>query len=144
MRGLVIVAVVALLGSVARDSPACERAVEAAPTVPGEHDVWELSRSDSTVRWLVIHNLADGKKAGVFHVEILERKTEDPVWRFTRLAAHMAVTEAALRASVRKPLRSGRVYPEQFNQAFAEWQRQSETGTASVCERTVLDCLKPR
>lgn|SRR5574341_181373 len=135
MTKLVIGGVVALLSSVA---------VAAAPTVPGEHDVWELSRSDSTVRWLVIHNLADGNKSGVFHVEVLERKIKDPIWRFTRLAAHMAVTEAALRASVRKPLRSGRVYPEHFNQAFAEWQKQREAGTAKICEQTVSDCLKSR
>jgi len=135
MRERMISEIVALLSIVA---------VAGAQNVPGERDVWELSRSDSSVRWLVIHNLADGKNSGLYHVEVLERKIEDPVWRFTRLAAHMAVTEVALRASVRKPLRSGRVYPEHFNEAFAEWQKQRAAGTATVCEQTVLDCLNSR
>ena len=116
--------------------------VSGAADVPGTHEIWELSGTDSSVRWLVIHNLAAGKESGVFHVEVLERKRTDPAWRFTRLAAHMAITAAALRASVRKPLRSGRVYPEHFNEAFAEWQKQQKAGTAVVCEQDVLDCLK--
>jgi hypothetical protein len=114
------------------------------PDVPGAHDVWELRGTDSTVRWLVIQDLAAGKESGVFHVELLERKKADPAWRFRRLAAHMAVTAAALRVSVGKPLRSGRVYPEHFEQAFAEWRKQQEAGTATVCERNILDCLKER
>lgn len=127
-----IAGIVALLGGMAVATP---------PRVPGEYDVWELSQGDATLRWLVIYNLADGRKSGVYHVEVLERKVTDPAWRFTRLAAHMAVSEAALRASVRRPLGSGRVYPEHFNQAFAEWQKQRAAGTATVCERTVLKCL---
>ena len=68
----------------------------------------------------MIHNLAAGKKTGVYHVEILERRRSRPSWELKRLAAHMAVSEAALRASVRRPLRSGRVYPEQFDEVFRE------------------------
>jgi hypothetical protein len=112
------------------------------PDVPGAHDVWELSGTDRTVRWLVIHNLAEGVTSGVFHVEVLERKRTDPAWHFTHLAPHMAITAAALRASVLKPLKSGRVYPEQFEDAFAQWRKQQVAGTATTCERSVLDCLK--
>ena len=54
----------------------------------------------------------------------------------------MAVTWRALRASVREPLKSGRVYPEHFEQALAAWQKQREAGDAPVCDRTVLDCLE--
>jgi hypothetical protein len=113
-------------------------------SIPGENDVWQLGRTDSTVQWLVIHDLADGRQSGVYHVEVLERRLGDPTWQFTRLAAHMAVTAAALRRSVQKPLRSGRVYPEHFDQAFAKWKEQREAGTARVCETTVLECLKSR
>lgn len=110
--------------------------------VPGENDIWELSRSDTQLRWLIIHNLAEGKETGVFHVEILERNLEDPAWRFTRLAAHMAVTAEALRASVTSPRDSGRVYPEHFREAFARWRAQEGEGTAPVCRTSVLDCLE--
>lgn len=116
----------------------------AQPVVPGDHEVWELSRTGTTLRWVVIHNMAEGKTSGVFHIEVLERRLADPAWKFTRLAPHMAVTAAALRASIRKPLRSGRVYPESFDQAFAEWQRQHAAGAGTVCGRTVLECLKDR
>jgi hypothetical protein len=135
MQRFTIVTVITLLASVALGAPA---------TVPGENELWELSRDDSAVRWLVIHNLAEGKKSGVFHVEVLERKLEDPAWRFTRLVAHMAVTQQALRASVSKPLRSGHVYPEHFHHAFAEWQKEEAAGTATICETAVQDCLEPR
>jgi hypothetical protein len=116
----------------------------AKPAVPGDREVWEVASDSKTVTWLVIHNLAEGKTSGLFHIEVLERQKTEPAWRFKRLAAHMAITQAALRASVRKPLGSGRVYPEQFDQAFARWQAQRDTGGAPICEQTVLACLKSR
>jgi hypothetical protein len=114
------------------------------PAVPGDHDLWALDGSPTTSRWLVIHNLQEGRKTGVYHVEVLERATGDPAWRFTRLAAHLAVTEKALRASVRKPLTRGRVYPEQFDAAFAKWRDARKAGGGVVCDRTVLACLEPQ
>jgi hypothetical protein len=133
MRGAAVVAAAVLLACVA---------LAEEPEVPGENDIWELSHSESSVEWLVIHNLADGKQSGVFHVEVLSRNLDDPIWKFTRLAAHMALTEDALRRSVQRPLQSGRVYPEHFNEAYAKWQKQREAGTARICDTTVLECLE--
>jgi hypothetical protein len=59
-----------------------------------------------------------------------------------RLAAHLAITAPALRASVRRQLKTGRVYPEHFNSAFKKWQELEAQGTARVCDQNVLDCLK--
>ncbi len=112
--------------------------------IPGDHDLWELSGPPTSVRWLVIHNLAEGKKTGVYHVEVLERARAAPRWRFKRLAAHLAVTEAALRASVRRPLRSGRVYPEQFEEAYAKWRKEHAGGLAAVCDSTIVGCLETK
>ncbi len=125
--------VAAVLGGVGGDSPG---------TAPGDHDVWELSGAAHSVRWVVVHNLVDGRKKGVYHVEVLEREKGAPRWQFRRLAAHMALTRAALRASVVRPLKSGRVSPEQFEAAFAEWRRRSAAGTAPVCDRTIVACLE--
>jgi hypothetical protein len=34
------------------------------------------------------------------------------------------------------------VYPEQFEQALAAWQKQREAGTAAICDQDVLRCLQ--
>jgi hypothetical protein len=135
-RPFITIAIALLAASIEAEDAAQQ------PAKPGEHDVWEISAAAATVKWLVIHNLAEGKVSGVFHVEVLERRKMDPPWRFKRLAPHLAITESALRASVRKPLRSGRVYPEQFDQAFAAWKKEDAAGRAPICDQTVTDCLK--
>ena len=75
MRSFAILAATLLLASVLAGAAAAGE-----PDVPGDHDVWELSRTDTTTRWLVVHNLAEGKQSGLFHVEILERRNGDPAW----------------------------------------------------------------
>ena len=104
-------------------------------------ELWELEASRTGTRWLVIHNLAQAEKDGLYHVEVLERKHGDPAWKFERLAAHLAVTKKALLKSVRRPLPTGHVYPEHFNEALQAWQKLKEEGRAPICSLDILSCL---
>jgi hypothetical protein len=104
-------------------------------------ELWTLPSADGTSRWLEIHNLKGPRDEGLFHIEVLERDEGDPVWKFRRLAPHMAVTEAALRASIVKPLEKGSVYPESFDEAYRAWKSAGAAGYAFVCTSTVAACL---
>jgi hypothetical protein len=103
--------------------------------------LWALPPGEGKVRWLEIHNLKTASVDGLFHVQVLERKRTDPVWDSRSVADHMALTEAALRASIVAPLKAGSVYPERFEGGFAKWQTAQAAGHASVCNSTVLSCL---
>ena len=89
----------------------------------------------------MIHNLADGKKTGIYHIEVIQKATGAPSWQIERLVKHMAITEAALKRSVVKPLNSGAVYPEAFDDARAEWQAQNGGKGGEVCSTSVRDCI---
>jgi hypothetical protein len=107
-----------------------------------ESGIWQLPSSQTGTRWLVIHNLASAEADGVYHVEILERSFGAEAWNIKHIADHMAVSSAALRASIVKPLTKGAVYPDSFNYAYAEWKKQEAQGKALVCTSSVLECLK--
>ncbi|HTZ00437.1 MAG TPA: DUF5086 family protein, partial [Rhodocyclaceae bacterium] len=64
---------------------------------------------------------------------------KSPPWQFRHLAKHMAVTEAALRAGIVKPLKKGAVYPESFDAAYVEWKA---LGDGPVCRTSVMECLQ--
>ena len=106
-----------------------------------DQPLWSLPAPPGQLRWLIIHNLATAPAEGIFHVEVLERRRSDPPWKFTRPAAHLAVTGTALRASILKPLRRGLVYPETYDAAFAQWQRERAAGHAAVCDTSIDACL---
>ncbi|HTZ00599.1 MAG TPA: DUF5086 family protein, partial [Rhodocyclaceae bacterium] len=69
--------------------------------------IWALPAAQGHQRWLVIHNLDTAAAEGIYHVEVMERGASAPPWQFRHLAKHLAVTEAALRAGIVKPLRKG-------------------------------------
>jgi hypothetical protein len=104
-------------------------------------DLWELAPTETANRWLIIHNLAEAEKEGLYHVEVVERGKGDPTWKIKRLAAHLAITKGALLRSVRRPLRKGHVYPEHFDHAYEAWRKLEASGTAPICKTDVLKCL---
>ena len=103
--------------------------------------IWSINGTGKEQRWIVIHNLADGKKTGIYHIEVIQKATGAPSWQIERLVKHMAITEAALKRSVVKPLNSGAVYPEAFDDARAEWQAQNGGKGGEVCSTSVIDCM---
>jgi hypothetical protein len=106
------------------------------------NDIWQLPSSATGSRWLVIHNLASAEADGIYHVEVIERPVGAEAWNIKHVANHLAVTPAALRASIVNPLKKGAVYPESFEYAYAEWNKQKAQGNAPVCTTSVLECLK--
>lgn len=106
-----------------------------------DHEIWKLSSQAGTHRWLIIHSKEQKDALPLYHVEVLERKSGEKPWHFKRLAAHMAITEEALKRSVIKPLDKGAVYPESYEAAYAEWKKINAQGVAAVCRTSVNECL---
>ncbi len=102
---------------------------------------WRLASPAGSRRWLEIHDLAGAKTTGVYHVQVLERFHGQRRWQFRTLAGHLALTEAALRASIRGVASERAVYPETFDAAYRAWQRAQAEGRATVCESRVETCL---
>ncbi len=103
--------------------------------------IWEMAPEGTLSRWVVIHNLAEARTSGVFHIEVIGRERSGPVWDVKRIRAHMAVTKEALKRSVVKPLKGGAVYPESYDDAYAQWKRDADGGRMVVCESSVLECI---
>ena len=103
--------------------------------------LWSIRSDEGKVRWIEIHNLATAAADGVYHLEVLERFSAAPVSQFKPLARHMAVTEAALRASLVEPLGKGSVYPESYAEAFSRWRAAQAENHAFVCKVSINDCL---
>ncbi len=103
--------------------------------------IWEIAPEGTLSRWVVIHNLAEAKDTGIFHIEVIGREKDRPAWDVRRIRAHMAVTTQALRRSVTRPLTTGAVYPEAFDDALARWKKECESGRRVVCETSVPECL---
>ena len=106
-----------------------------------EKGIWSLSGTAAAERWIVIHDLPEAKRTGVYHIEVLAREKNEPKWKVTRLRPHLAITEQALDRSVVKPLSSGAVYPESFDDAYRRWKEEQAQGGAFVCETSVLECM---
>ena len=90
----------------------------------------------------MIHNLKEARETGVYHIEVLARGIDDPVWKIEHVAAHMAITESALAASVLAPLNKGAVYPEIFDDAFMDWQKQNAGKGGAICASTIAECME--
>jgi hypothetical protein len=103
--------------------------------------LWSISAPSGIVRWLEIHNLDTAKADGLYHIEVLERRSIDPPWKFKSLAHHMAVTEEALRASAIAPLKRGSVHTGTYDDAFEKWKVAQANNNAFICETTVIACL---
>jgi hypothetical protein len=100
--------------------------------------IWALPDDEGHHRWVVIHNLEEARTSGTFHIEVIARKQGDPKWAISRLCPHMAITAEALARSVTRPLDSGAVYPEAFNDAYRAWKA---TRHKAICTESVLACL---
>ncbi|MBG4785029.1 DUF5086 family protein [Pseudomonas aeruginosa] len=109
---------------------------------PIEQPLWSLPAAPGLSRWLIVHHLSRAAADGLYHVEVLERRQGQQPWQFQRLAAHLALTEQALRASIVAPLKRGGVYPESYQFAYRQWQERQAAGQAPVCRRTVDECLR--
>jgi hypothetical protein len=103
--------------------------------------LWSIAAPSGSVRWIEIHNLESAKAEGLYHVQVLERRSIDPPWKFHSLAPHMALTEEALRASVIAPFKRGSVYPETFDGGYAKWRSAQAQNHAFVCKSSVTACL---
>ncbi len=104
--------------------------------------IWSIDPAGKTKRWIVIHSPAGGGDNGVYHVEVLGNEAGAPAWKTRRLAPHMAATLDALLGSVRKPLTGGLVYPEQYDEGLARWERERSAGKAQVCTTRIDRCLR--
>jgi hypothetical protein len=106
-------------------------------TKPITKGSWFLDTSDGVEQWLVVHAVPSDEDSA-FHVEVLQAKTGDPAWKFRRLAPHMAVSEAALRRSIRGRSSRKEPYPEAYEYAYESWRRD---GRGKTCTTTVMQCL---
>lgn len=88
--------------------------------------VWAIESTQDMSRWVIIHNLESAESIGLYHIEVIGRKHGNAAWQVERLVHHMAVTEKALKASIKEPLEKGGVYPESFNNAFSAWQQKKK------------------
>lgn len=103
--------------------------------------IWSVSATKKQNRWIVIHNLDQAKTTGIYHIEVIGRDIRAPTWQIQHLANHIAITEAALVASVLKPLTKGAVYPESFDSAYRAWQSQNQGQGGVICKQPILECL---
>lgn len=103
--------------------------------------IWSLAPAQGMKRWVVIHNVDGGHASGVYHIEVIGRKKGEAAWQIHHLVRHMAITEQALQASVKAPMNSGGVYPETFDNAYAQWQKENGGKGGSICSTSVDDCM---
>lgn len=106
--------------------------------------IWEISGVPGQKRWIVIHNLEEAKKTGLFHIEVIGRDKGQPVWSIKHIRNHMAITTEALQRSIVRPLKRGAVYPESFDTAFVEWKRKATKGEGPICKTSIVDCLESK
>ena len=104
--------------------------------------IWSIADTPGMSRWIVIHDLEASQTTGIYHIEVIGRKSGDPSWQIVRLAPHMAITEKALRESIVEPLNTGAVYPEAYDDAYSAWQAQNGGAGGVVCTSSVLDCMQ--
>ena len=104
--------------------------------------IWSIESVPDMQRWIVINN-TDKKDDGIiYHIEVIGRKNNDPVWKIKHLVPHMAITEAALQRSVLKPLNKGAVYPETYETAYQHWREKTHGDLGLICNKTVVACLQ--
>jgi hypothetical protein len=138
MKGIVLVILILFMGF----SPCVSYAVDEQALFAHRPGIWEIAGKGGLRRWIVIHNLDEAKGTGIFHIEVIGREKGRPSWDIRRICNHMAVTQGALARSVLRPLKSGAVYPESFDDAYARWKKDAEAGNRVICDRSVLECLR--
>jgi len=106
-----------------------------------EPGIWSLPSTESMKRWVIIHNLHESRKSGIYHIEVIGRNNGDAIWQIKHLVAHMAITEQALKNSVITPLKKGGVYPETFDNAYAKWKKENKDKGGNICSTSVLECM---
>ena len=137
MKGIIPVILALLICSF----PFNARAVEDSALFSHKPGIWAIQGKGTLDRWIVIHNLAEAKDTGIFHIEVIGHVKGRPSWDIKRICNHMAISLDALKRSVMKPLNKGAVYPEAFDDAYANWKKDAEAGQKAVCDRSVLECL---
>jgi hypothetical protein len=115
-------------------------AVDGAAIFENTAGIWRIASQGTLNRWIVIHNLAEAERTGLFHIEVIGREQGKPVWAIEHLCNHMAITLDALKRSVIRPLKSGAVYPESFATGLEEWNKTPQA-ERPICDRSVVDCL---
>jgi Domain of unknown function (DUF5086) len=106
-----------------------------------DHEFWEIKGKPGKLTWVILHNRKEAKQSGIVHIEIIARKKGDPAWKIEHVCNHMAITVEALTKSTLRPLTKGGVYPESFNNAYAEWEKQAWEGTKEICTTSIMECL---
>lgn len=119
-------------------------AVDDAALFAHKPGIWAIQGKGTLSRWVVVHNLAEARDTGVFHIEVIGRVKGRPSWDIKRICSHMAISKDALKRSVTRPLNRGAVYPEAFDDDYAAWKKEADAGRKVICERSVLECLRPR
>jgi hypothetical protein len=104
--------------------------------------IWSVESTEKQERWIVIHNLNEGLRSGIYHIEVLGLEKGAPAWQVKHLVNHMAITEKALQSSIRKPLKKGTVYPETFDEAYRKWLHQGGGKTGPVCDTSIAHCME--
>jgi hypothetical protein len=107
-----------------------------------EPGIWSIAGSVNKEMWVVIHNLEEARETGIFHIEVIARGVHAPAWKIEHVVKHMAITESALAESVVKPLWKGAVYPETFDDAYKEWQKQNSVKGGFLCNTTLTECME--
>jgi hypothetical protein len=72
---------------------------------------------------------------------VIGRKHGNAAWQVEHLVRHMAITEKALKASVKTPLNKGAVYPESFNNAYSSWQKENDGKGGAICDTSLIECM---
>jgi hypothetical protein len=102
--------------------------------------IWSIEPAGTLRRWVVVHDPAS--QESLLHIEVLGLEAKKPIWAVKRLAAHMAINQSALLASIQKPLEKGLVYPEQYENDLMHWKKDQTEGKAKVCSTSVGRCLQ--
>jgi hypothetical protein len=104
--------------------------------------IWSITHTAKQNRWLIIHNLTEAQTTGIYHIEVIGRDKKALIWHTNTLAAHIAINKTALLKSIIKPLKKGNVYPESFDDALSEWQKENDGKGGAVCTTSVIECMK--
>lgn len=104
--------------------------------------VWSIAGTTEKNMWIVIHNIKKAQETGIYHIEVLARGFNDPVWKVEHVVNHMAITQSALAMSVVEPLNKGEVYPETFDNAYKHWQNTNSGKGGFICTTHLAECMQ--
>ncbi len=121
------------------------RAAAADRSPISEGSIWTLPSTPTEQMWLEVHAIDGDGAEPTYHISVLSKIKGDPAWKITHVAAHMAITETALRNGPLRPApKSVRAaYPEAYDAGYAEWIKLNSQGIAPICSTSVMECLYP-